>query len=110
MRAHEPERPVDRSKPLERADEDAQPGRVEELDPAQVDDDVLGALLDQFHQSFPQTGGSVDINFTANVEHRMVADRTSRHRQLHPDLLTAVTVHANAADTTRFSSWHLTTD
>src|SRR5690242_20658102 len=54
--ADELERAVDRPQPLERADEHPETGRVEKLDPAEVDHDVPGTLLDQLDEPFSQAG------------------------------------------------------
>ena len=79
-RANEP--PAERE-PLERADQHAEPGRVEEVHPAQVDHDLAGPTVDQLEEPFPQSRRGVDVHLTADLEHRVLAHGAGRQRQLH---------------------------
>ena len=66
-----------------RADEHAEAGGVEELDPAQVDHHVSRAAFDQLDEAFPQPGRGVDVDLAADFQHRVVADGVGRQRQFH---------------------------
>ena len=48
--------------PLEPADEDAEPGRVEELHPFEVDQDRALTLVDQLDELLAELGRRVDVD------------------------------------------------
>ena len=70
MVADQGNEPSGRAQPLEGADQHAQPGRVEEVHPAQVDDHLSGAGVDQLDEPLPQPGCGVDVDLATDLEHR----------------------------------------
>ena len=57
---------------LEHADEDAQAGRVEELDPLHVHEDAVGTGVDQLVQAFAEPGRGVDVDLAADLQDRVI--------------------------------------
>jgi hypothetical protein len=69
---------------LEPADEHAEPGRVQEVDLLQVDDDVVGAVADQLDQLLAQLWRGVDVDLTGHLEHRVVVILAHVEVEIHP--------------------------
>ena len=63
MRADERQIPVVAPDPLEPADEDAEPGRVEELHTFEVDQDRALTLVDQLDELLAELRCRVDVDF-----------------------------------------------
>src|SRR6266508_2700842 len=62
LAADQAQAPPGGPQPLQGAHEHAEPGRVEELDPAEVDDDAARATLDELDEPLPQPRRGVHID------------------------------------------------
>src|SRR5262249_42898778 len=69
--------------PLEAADEHAEPGRVEELDLLHVDDEVVATVLHQLDDLLPKLWCGIDVDLSADGNHRLVAFVAGHEREVH---------------------------
>jgi hypothetical protein len=83
LRADESQRAVVCPDALETADQDAEAGRVEELDALHVDDQVVVAGRHQVDELLPQLRRGVDIDLAAHDDDPVVALLTGREGQVH---------------------------
>jgi hypothetical protein len=68
---------------LEAADQNAQPGGVEEIDALHVDDQVVGAAGYQVDQLLTQLGCRVDVDLAAYLDDLVIALVVGAERQIH---------------------------
>ena len=54
---------------LQAADEDAEAGGIEEIDPFEVDNDLVLSFADQLDQLLPKSRGGVDVHFALHRQH-----------------------------------------
>ncbi len=74
---------VEQANPLERPDKDPDTEAVDEVDPAEVEDETPLALLDRLHHRLPQFGRADDIEFAGHGQHGPVALGVGVHNNLH---------------------------
>ena len=67
----------------QRADQHAEPGGVQEVDPAEVDHHRADPAVEQLDDAFPQPGRGVDVHLATDLEHGVRGDDSGRQRQLH---------------------------
>ncbi len=65
---------ADTFEPFHPADEDPEPGRVEKFHVGEVDDDRLRTAVDEGDYLLAERRRRVDINFSAHLEHGVIAD------------------------------------
>ena len=63
--------------------EDPEPGRVEELDPVEVDDDVVATVVDQLDELLAQPGRGGDIDLAGDGDDRPAVALGHPYRQIH---------------------------
>ena len=68
---------------LQAADQDAEPGGVEELDLLHVDDDVVGAGRDQLGDLVAELGRGVDVDLAADGNDGLPTGVARRQSQVH---------------------------
>jgi hypothetical protein len=64
-----------------RADQDPEPGRIDESNPVKVDDQRLPAVC-QPEQAFPQSGRRGHVDITGDLRNHDAAFAADRNRQL----------------------------
>ncbi len=69
LRADEDEVAVVAAQPLQPAHQDAESGGIEEVDPFEVDDDLVLPIADQLNEAFAELGGGVDVDFARYAQH-----------------------------------------
>src|SRR4029079_3637186 len=69
--ADQPHRAVVRPHLLEAADEDAEAGRVQEVDLLHVDHQVVLAVADELGDLVPELGGRVDVDLAPDLDDRV---------------------------------------
>ncbi len=65
---------ADTLEPLHPTDENPEPGRVQKFDVGEVDDDRLRTAVDEGDDLLAERRRRIDINFSADLEHGVVAD------------------------------------
>src|SRR5579884_278183 len=85
--AHQGEVTIVAAQALEPPDQHTEAGGVEEVDPLQVDDDLLVTLADQLDQPLPQPGGGVDVDLATNGQHCETVPLRYVEAQVHGWLL-----------------------
>ena len=75
---------VEQSHPLERADEHAQPERVDEVDPGQIEDEMMQPVGHSVHHVLAQFGRADDIELAGHGENRPLTVSVSVHHDVHP--------------------------
>src|SRR6188472_2032683 len=81
--AHQVERALVGAHLLQAADQDAEAGRVEELDVLHVDDDVVGAGGDELGELVPQARSRVDVDLSPDGDDGRAVGLVGRKSQVH---------------------------
>src|SRR6478735_427728 len=68
---------------LQAADQDTEPGRVQELDGFHVDDDVVDTGRDELGDLVPQLRGGVDVDLATDRNDGLPIDIAGRKSQVH---------------------------
>ena len=69
---------------LQSSDQHPEPGRVQEVDLLQVDDDVVGPVAHQLDQLLAELRRGVHVDLPGHLEHRVVAVFVHVEVEIHP--------------------------
>lgn len=80
---HQLEVAIKKPNPLERTDEHAETERVNEIDPRQIEHEMVHAVRHRVHHVLAQLGCADDIKFASHGENRPLAVSVSVHHDVH---------------------------
>ena len=74
---------VEQADPLERADQYAEPERVDEVDAGQIEDEMVQTIGHRMHHVLAQLGRADDVELAGHGENRPLAVSVSVHHDVH---------------------------